>query len=165
MELDEHALRLLGYYTVDEDGENDDQAGMGKQGAARSRPGWSWQGRQRETAAAAAATSPSRLPHSLHGLDSSDKMVAARDPTLSVLLPILILLSTLLFLLVFFLVFLLILRQRRRRGIALLDSEGPIDLAREEEFEGEGGLAGVEERWLENQDDPTRIGYGKSKGE
>jgi hypothetical protein len=86
-----------------------------------------------------------------------------RDPSLTLLLPLLILLSTLLFLLIVFLVFLIVLKRKRRSGIALLDSDGPIDLAREEEMEGEGGLAGVEERWLEQQDSSTRIGYERAK--
>ena len=87
----------------------------------------------------------------------------ARDPTLSLLLPLLILLSTLLFLLVFFLIFIIVLKRRRGRGIALTDNDGPIDLAREEELEGEGGLAGIEERWLEQQDDATQAGYERGK--
>lgn len=88
-----------------------------------------------------------------------------RDPSLALLLPLLILLSTLLFLLVFFLVFLIVVRRRRGRGIALQDHEGPLDLSREEEFEGEGGIAGVEERWLEQQDEAVQRGYERAKRE
>lgn len=83
---------------------------------------------------------------------------------IGILLPILILLSTLLFLLVFFLVFIIILKARKRRGIALQDTDGPIDLAREEQLEGEGGVAGIESRWLEQQDEATRAGYDRAKG-
>ncbi|KAK9896112.1 SPRY-domain-containing protein [Cystobasidium minutum MCA 4210] len=86
-----------------------------------------------------------------------------RDPSLALLLPLLILLSTLLFLLLFFLVFLIVVRRRRSRGIALQDYEGPLDLSREEEFEGEGGIAGVEERWLEQQDEAVQRGYERAK--
>jgi hypothetical protein len=86
-----------------------------------------------------------------------------RDPSLALLLPLLILLSTLLFLLVFFLVFLILVRRRRGRGIALQDHEGPLDLSREEEFDGEGGIVGVEERWLEQQDEAVQQGYQRAK--
>ena len=84
---------------------------------------------------------------------------------IGILLPILILLSTLLFLLVFFLVFIIILKARKRRGIALQDTDGPIDLAREEQLEGEGGVAGIESRWLEQQDEAARAGYDRAKGQ
>lgn len=93
------------------------------------------------------------------------KALTIRDPSLALLLPLLILLSTLLFLLVFFLVFLIVVRKRRGRGIALQDHEGPLDLSREEEFEGEGGIAGVEERWLEQQDEAVQRGYERAKRE
>merc|ERR1712093_843615 len=86
-----------------------------------------------------------------------------QDPSLGILLPLLILLSSLVFLLVFFLVFLVLLKRKRRRGIALSDHEGPIDLARQEEHEADGGWHGVEERWLEQADDSTRIGYERAK--
>lgn len=89
----------------------------------------------------------------------------SRDPTLALLLPLLILLSTLLFLLIFFLVFIIVLKRKRRQGIALQDDNGPLDLAREEELEGEGGLVGVEQRWLEQQDDNTKVGYDRAKSE
>lgn len=100
-------------------------------------------------------------------LASSNRIHATtiRDPSLALLLPLLILLSTLLFLLVFFLVFLIVVRKRRGRGIALQDHEGPLDLSREEEFEGEGGVAGVEERWLEQQDEAVQRGYERAKRE
>lgn len=97
--------------------------------------------------------------------NDSMQALTMRDPSLALLLPLLILLSTLLFLLVFFLVFLIVLRRRRGRGIALQDYEGPLDLSREEEFEGEGGIAGVEERWLEQQDEAVQRGYERAKRE
>lgn len=86
-----------------------------------------------------------------------------RDARLSLLLPLLVLLSTLLFLLIFFLIFLIIFKRTRRRGIALRDEDGPIDLTREEELEADGGLAGVEERWLEQQDESVGAGYDRAK--
>ena len=89
----------------------------------------------------------------------------SRDPVLTLLLPLLILLSTLLFLLIFFLVFIVVLKKKRRQGIALQDDNGPLDLAREEELEGEGGLVGVEQRWLEQQEDTTKAGYDRGQSE
>ncbi|KAM0790744.1 hypothetical protein ACM66B_004597 [Microbotryomycetes sp. NB124-2] len=86
------------------------------------------------------------------------------DQTAAVLLPLLILLSTVLFLILVFLVFLLVIRRGRRTGaIALGDAIGPTDLAREEDLEGEGGLAGIEQRWLESVDEQTRAGYLRGK--
>ena len=78
------------------------------------------------------------------------------------LLPLLIVLSTFLFLILLFLVFVILLR--RRRGIRLRDGEGPIDLSREDFIEGEGGLDGVETRWLESVSEPERRTYLRAKG-
>jgi hypothetical protein len=86
---------------------------------------------------------------------------ASDNEALAILLPLLILLSSLLFLLLLFLLFLII--ARRRRGIALPDDEGPLDLGREEELEGEGGLEGVEQRWMDSVDEATRTGYIRAK--
>lgn len=83
------------------------------------------------------------------------------DDTLTLLLPLLVLLSTLLFLLLIFIV--LVVFVRRRTRIALSDGGGPLDVGREEELEGHGGLDGVEERWLETVDEPTRRGYARAK--
>jgi hypothetical protein len=86
---------------------------------------------------------------------------ASDNEALAILLPLLILLSSLLFLLLLFLLFLIV--ARRRRGIALPDDEGPLDLGREEELEGEGGLEGVEQRWMDSVDEATRTGYIRAK--
>jgi hypothetical protein len=83
------------------------------------------------------------------------------DQTLALLLPLLILVSTLLFLLLLFLVFIIIVR--RRRGISLRDDDGPLDLTREDETDAEGGIAGLEQRWLETVDVGTRAGYLRFK--
>ncbi|UZJ54308.1 hypothetical protein CBS101457_003628 [Exobasidium rhododendri] len=83
------------------------------------------------------------------------------DDTLALLLPLLILLSTLLFLLLIFIV--LVIFVRRRARIALTEGDGPLDVGREEELEGLGGLAGVEERWLETVDDSIRRGFARAK--
>ena len=78
------------------------------------------------------------------------------------LLPLLIVLSTFLFLILLFLVFVILLR--RRRGIRLRDGEGPVDLSREDLIDGEGGLEGVESRWLESVNDAERRTYLRAKG-
>lgn len=84
------------------------------------------------------------------------------NDALLVLLPLLIVLSTFLFLLLFFLVCVILIR--RRRGIVLRDSDGPVDMSREELIEGEGGLEGVESRWLENINEFARRSYLRAKG-
>jgi hypothetical protein len=78
------------------------------------------------------------------------------------LLPLLIVLSTFLFLILLFLVFVILLR--RRRGIRLRDGDGPVDLSREDLIEGDGGLEGVESRWLESVSEPERRTYLRAKG-
>jgi hypothetical protein len=88
-----------------------------------------------------------------------------REPAndaLLVLLPLLIVLSTFLFLLLLFLICILLLR--RRRGIALRDNDGPIDMSRDDLVQGEGGVDGVESRWLESVNDSTRRLYLRAKG-
>lgn len=82
---------------------------------------------------------------------------------LLVLLPLLIVLSTFLFLLLVFLVCVLLVR--RRRGITLNDTDGPVDMSREELIEGEGGFEGVEARWLETASDLVRRAYLRAKGQ
>lgn len=84
------------------------------------------------------------------------------DDALLVLLPLLIVLSTFLFLLLTFLICAIVIR--RRRGIVLRDSDGPVDLSREELIEGEGGFEGVESRWLEGVSELTRRAYLRAKG-
>jgi hypothetical protein len=66
-------------------------------------------------------------------------------------------------LLLLFLLFLILLR-RQRGGISLRDDGRPTNLAGEDELEGEGGLAGIEQRWLEGAEESVRIGYLRSKG-
>lgn len=84
--------------------------------------------------------------------------------TLELLLPLLILLTVLLFLLLVFLVFLLLLRRSRRGAIQLGEAGGPTNLEQEDELEGEGGLQGIEQRWLEQAEEATRAGYLRGKG-
>ncbi|KAN0062896.1 Protein ssh4 [Thecaphora frezii] len=98
------------------------------------------------------------------GIDIGDPVYhrpSSSDDTLAILLPLLILLSTLLLLLLLFIVLVILIRRRAR--IALGDSDGPIDVGREEELEGHGGLEGVEQRWLETQDPAVRQGYARTK--
>ncbi|POY71921.1 hypothetical protein BMF94_5057 [Rhodotorula taiwanensis] len=80
--------------------------------------------------------------------------------TLAILVPILISSTILLLLLCFFT---LLLLHRRRRGIELSDDGGPTNLEREDQVEGEGGLDGVEARWLQTVDEPTKMGYVRAK--
>ena len=95
------------------------------------------------------------------GRDPVYRRPDASDDPLALLLPLLVLLSTLLFLLLIFIV--LVIFVRRRARIALTDGDGPLDVGREEELEGLGGLDGVEERWLETVDNATRRGYARAK--
>ena len=83
------------------------------------------------------------------------------NDALLVLLPLLIALSTLLFLLLLFLIFVILLR--RRRGIHLRDSDGPVDMAREERIDEDGGFELIEERWVEAADEQTRRYYHRAK--
>ena len=70
--------------------------------------------------------------------------------------------SILLFLLLVFLVCVILLR--KRRGIMLRDSDGPVDMSREDLIEGEGGFEGVESRWLENASEEDSYSYRRAKG-
>jgi hypothetical protein len=82
--------------------------------------------------------------------------------TLFVLLPLLIILTTLLFIL--FLVLVCALLLRRRRGIMLRDSDGPVDMSREDFLDGDGGFDGLESRWLESVSDSVRQAYLRARG-
>ncbi|GAA5927416.1 hypothetical protein JCM1841_000465 [Sporobolomyces salmonicolor] len=82
-----------------------------------------------------------------------------QDQTLALLIPLIIVLTVLLFL-IFLLIVLLL---RRKRGIVLPDEGGPTNLEREEDVDGEGGLEGVESRWLQSVEEATRIGYQRAK--
>ncbi|KAH8998985.1 SPRY-domain-containing protein [Lactarius hatsudake] len=84
--------------------------------------------------------------------DDSRRREPANDALL-VLLPLLIVLSTFLFLLLLFLVCIILLR--KRRGIALRDSDGPVDMSRDD-------LA-VESRWLESVNESARRLYLRAK--
>jgi hypothetical protein len=79
-----------------------------------------------------------------------------------ILLPLIVVMSTFLFLMLLFLVCVLVMR--RRRGISLRDSDGPVDLSREDLIDGEGGFEGVETRWLETVEESERREYARAKG-
>ncbi|KAH9849818.1 concanavalin A-like lectin/glucanase domain-containing protein [Lenzites betulinus] len=93
-------------------------------------------------------------------LDDRPQQPSSRD-AFYILLPMLIVLSTFLFLLLLFLVCVILLR--KRRGIMLRDSDGPVDMSREDLIEGEGGFDGVESRWLETVSESERRAYLRSK--
>ena len=78
------------------------------------------------------------------------------------ILPLLIVLSTFLFVLLLFLVCIIFIR--RRRAIVLRDADGPVDMSREELYEGDGGFEGVESRWLESVSEFVRRSYLRAKG-
>ncbi|KAF8507091.1 SPRY-domain-containing protein [Russula emetica] len=98
--------------------------------------------------------------HSNHD-NGEPRLREPANDALLVLLPLLIVLSTFLFLLLLFLICILLLR--RRRGIALRDNDGPIDMSRDDLVQGEGGVDGVESRWLESVNESTRRLYLRAK--
>lgn len=110
------------------------------------------------------------VDHSLGSLQTSRDHSILRNSQLNnqpapdallFILPLLIVLSTFLFILLIFLVCVIFVR--RRRGIVLRDSDGPTDMSREELINGEGGLEGVESRWLESVSENIRRSYLRAK--
>lgn len=98
---------------------------------------------------------PSQLPGPTNGKNSGK--------TLYILLPVFVILFTLLVLLIVFLIG--IIYSKRRRGIRLIEDGGPLDLSRNDGVIGEGGIEGVESRWLEQVSEDVRQGYRRAKGE
>jgi hypothetical protein len=93
---------------------------------------------------------------------SSRQQDGSGGDALAILLPFLFVLSTLLFVMILFLVCVLLLR--RRRGILLRDNDGPVDVSRDDVFnDADGGLAGVEERWLDSLGEDVKRGYRQAK--
>lgn len=88
---------------------------------------------------------------------------SSRGKTLYILLPVFVILATLLILLIVFLIG--IIYNKRRRGIRLVEDGGPLDLSRNDGVIGEGGIEGVESRWLEEVSEDVRQGYARAKGE
>jgi hypothetical protein len=97
---------------------------------------------------------PSRLPDATHP--------GSGGKTIYILLPVFVILATLLILLVVFLIG--IIYNKRRRGIRLVEDGGPLDLSRNDGVIGEGGIEGVESRWLEEVSEDVRQGYARAKG-
>lgn len=106
------------------------------------------------------ATGPS-VPRTSRLGDSTHS--GSRGKTLYILLPVFVILATLLVLLLVFLIG--IIYNKRRRGIRLVEDGGPLDLSRNDGVIGEGGIEGVESRWLEEVSEDVRQGYARAKGE
>ncbi|GAA5901810.1 hypothetical protein JCM8208_003594 [Rhodotorula glutinis] len=104
-------------------------------------------------------TSPSEPDPSIPSLPQPGHGSSHADHTLAILIPLIVVLATLLVLT--FLLTLVLLR--RKRGIELSDEGGPTNLEREDDVEGEGGLDGVESRWLQTVDEQTKMGYVRAK--
>jgi hypothetical protein len=88
--------------------------------------------------------------------------IITQPDALLLLLPLLVVLSTFLFLLLLFLVCVLLIR--KRRGIALGDNDGPVDMSRDDAISSDGAFDGVESRWLESSAEGTRRSYLRAKG-
>lgn len=82
---------------------------------------------------------------------------------LIVFIPILVVILTVLLGVLIFLIAVLIMR--RQKGIRLTEDGGPLDLSRGDGVIGEGGVEGVESRWLETADPDVREAYRRTKGE
>ncbi|WVQ83183.1 hypothetical protein IAT38_005322 [Cryptococcus sp. DSM 104549] len=80
---------------------------------------------------------------------------------LLVFIPVLIVILTVLVGLVVFLI--AVLYMRRKRGIRLTEDGGPLDLSKGDGVIGEGGVEGVESRWLETVDPDVRSAYTRAK--
>jgi hypothetical protein len=100
------------------------------------------------------------------GANDAPFAISTRRPTRNafyILLPLVIVMSTFFLLMLVFVICILVVR--RRRGISLGDSDGPVDLSREDLIQGEGGFDGVESRWLETVSEAERREYLRAKGE
>lgn len=82
---------------------------------------------------------------------------------LIVFIPILVVVLTVLLGVLIFLIALLCMK--RQKGIRLAEDGGPLDLSKGDGVIGEGGVEGVEQRWLENTDPDVREAYLRAKGE
>lgn len=82
---------------------------------------------------------------------------------LIVFIPILVVILTVLLGVLIFLIALLCMK--RQKGIRLTEDGGPLDLSKGDGVIGEGGVEGVEQRWLETTDPDVREAYLRAKGE
>ncbi|BEI84160.1 hypothetical protein CcaverHIS002_0407640 [Cutaneotrichosporon cavernicola] len=80
---------------------------------------------------------------------------------LIVFIPILVVALTVLLGILIFLIALLCMK--RQRGIRLAEDGGPLDLSKGDGVIGEGGVEGVEQRWLETCNADVREAYLRSK--
>jgi hypothetical protein len=92
---------------------------------------------------------------------NDDMDLPQQGDVLTLLLPLLILMSTMLFVLLLFAVLVLIFRRNGR--IALTEQDGPTDVMRDEEDTSASVLAGREDVFLEQLDEPSRRGYQRAK--
>nr|XP_019047055.1 endosome protein [Kwoniella bestiolae CBS 10118]OCF25985.1 endosome protein [Kwoniella bestiolae CBS 10118] len=80
---------------------------------------------------------------------------------LLIFIPVMVVVLTVLLGLVVFLV--AVLYMRRRKGIRLTEDGGPLDLSKSDGVIGEGGVEGVESRWLETLDPDVKEAYKRAK--
>jgi hypothetical protein len=80
-----------------------------------------------------------------------------------IFIPVLVVVITVLIGLICFLVAVLLMK--RRQGVRLTEDGGPLDLSKGDGVMGEGGVDGVEGRWLETVEPDVREGYKRAKGE
>ncbi|WVR04734.1 hypothetical protein IAU60_001745 [Kwoniella sp. DSM 27419] len=80
---------------------------------------------------------------------------------LMIFIPVMVVVLTVLLGLVVFLV--AVLYMRRKKGIRLTEDGGPLDLSKGDGVIGEGGVEGVEARWLETLDPDVRDAYKRAK--
>lgn len=81
---------------------------------------------------------------------------------LLIFIPVLVVVITVLVGLLCFLIAVLLMR--RRKGVRLTEDGGPLDLSKSDGVIGEGGVEGVESRWLETVEPDVRAGYARAKG-
>lgn len=81
---------------------------------------------------------------------------------LLVFIPVLVVILTVLIGLICFLVAVILMR--RKKGVRLTEDGGPLDLSKGDGVIGEGGVEGVEQRWLETVEPDVRDGYRRAKG-
>ena len=97
------------------------------------------------------------------GLPSRHDNRQGLSTLLLVFLPILVVVLTVLIGMICFLV--VVLLMKRRKGISLTEDGGPLDLSKSDGVMGEGGVEGVEARWLETVEPDVKEGYRRAKGE
>lgn len=97
------------------------------------------------------------LQRALQFQDTMPNESGSVSELLLLLVPLLMIAVALIFILIAPFVMYLILRFRP--GIALMDGDGPVHVAYEEQLESSGAFQRAYQRWLEQVDDATRAGY------